>query len=114
MQTELTEAQERVRLLECEVQAFRLELEEKNSRLNTALHDLSLQHSQSESSVARDVQAKLETLFEELAGPITQLATLNHLMMEQGLASPLMVNSHSFSMTKPQQSTFIVSQILVR
>jgi len=34
--------------------------------------------------VARDVQSKLEKLFEELAGPIAQLATLNHLLMEQG------------------------------
>lgn len=73
-----------VSALERELQSLRLELETHEQRTNTAEHELALLQRQLDTSVELGIQAILDKLFQEVAGPIAQLSTLNDLCSVQG------------------------------
>lgn len=74
----------RAKELEREIQSLRLELSEQAVQLNAAKHDLNLYRKESESKVSRDIHEQQRKQYEELAGPIAQLTTLDHLLHSQG------------------------------
>ena len=74
----------RIRDLEKELQASKLDIDELKSQLTSTKHDLQVQTQQGAN--LRDIQIResLTALFEELSGPLAQLLTQNNLQHVQG------------------------------
>ena len=81
---ELKVALLRVSELERELQFAKLDLEETTAQLTAAQHDLKLQNQQSVDLRDIGIRDKVRAMFQELAGPLTQLLTQNHIQHVQG------------------------------
>jgi len=76
----LPPSDERILALQRETQSLRLELEEYGRRLALLADDLERQQTGESARIAQAVQAQLEKLLTDIAGPITQLLTQAHLL----------------------------------
>lgn len=84
MPNENNETQSRISDLERELQILRLELEEKERRLHSAEHDLSVHASNAKFQIISSIQAQLKQLFTEVGGPVVQIITQHHLSSIEG------------------------------
>ncbi len=66
--------------VQSEVQQLRLELAEKEGLIQQLKADLERERSQGQQRSARQVQESMEALLAELAGPLSQLFTQDHLV----------------------------------
>jgi molecular chaperone GrpE (heat shock protein) len=81
---ELEKVRQRILDLERELQYIKLEHEETKSALLETAHDLNLQNKQAAESKEREIRDRFKTLFQDLAGPVAQLLTQDHIQNVQG------------------------------
>ena len=79
---------ERLLALRREAQELRLQLEERSRQLAALQKERERQQAGEETRAAEAVQARVERLLAEAAGPVTQLLTQAHLLEAEGKPVP--------------------------
>jgi molecular chaperone GrpE (heat shock protein) len=81
-----SDEQKQISELEKELQIAKLDLQEANTALIAAQHDLNLQRQEQTETKNSEARNRIESLIHDLAGPLAQLVTQNHIQHVQGKA----------------------------